>query len=258
MKNNKMVNHDDFNIWLTKEFTSRCKINPKFSVRAFAALLEMDSSSVSQLMSGKRKAAKKMIIKIGGLLGCKPEQLNHLLQNYKKKKTENSASKSIQDYKQLSADLYEVISEWHHYAILELTFVDGFESSPQWISRKLGITAVEAKEAIKRLLRLELLRVENFNLIKTDNYITNYSEGLTSGALKSLQKKILKLGLEAIESTPQKDKDITSMTMAISPEKLPAAKRKIKEFRRELCEFLEDGCRKKVYHMGVQLYPVSK
>ena len=54
----------------------------------------------------------------------------------------------------MSIDKFSVISEWYHYAILELTYVSGFKADYKWIARKLSITVEEAKVAIERLIRL--------------------------------------------------------------------------------------------------------
>lgn len=243
--------HDNFRDWLAHEFTSRCKKNPRYSIRAFSQLLQMDSSSVSQLLSGKRQASEKMVKRLLEILAPSPEQRRALL-------SPTETTQTNHDYKKLTLDAYALIADWYHYAILEITYTQSFKNSPQWIAKKLNITALEAKLAIERLKRLGLLEEVEGKLVKAKTFITNFSHGDTSSALKKLQRKILEMALMAIDNTPMEEKDITSMTLAIVPEKLPEAREKIKKFRRELSEFLENGQQKRVYHLGIQLYPVSK
>lgn len=252
----------DYKDWLSRELTKRCRKNSNYSLRAFAQLLEMDSSSVSQLISGKRNASAKMIEKLTNKLGASPQEKMALMNYVRSKKAglhnENEAENKKNNYMQLSLDAYALISDWYHYAILELTFVDNFQNQPAWIANKLGITATEVKIAIDRLKRLELIDEKNGKLVKTETFITNFSDGVTSSALKQLQRKVLEMALSAIDNVPQEEKDISSMTLAINPEKLPEAKKKIKTFRREISEFLETGTQKRVYQLGIQLYPISK
>lgn len=159
----------------------------------------------------------------------------------------------------LAADAFAVMADWHHYAILELTFTKNFQSNPNWIAKKLKISSTEATVAIQRLLRLELLEELEGKLVKTDAFLTNYHEGFTAPAQKELQRQILRKALEAIDHTPQSEKDITSITMAMDPKKIPAAKEKIKKFRRSLCKFLSGGEENtRVYNLGLQLYPISE
>jgi len=245
----------NFRMWLQKEFTDRCRRNPSFSLRAFAKLIGMEASSVSQLMAGKRNASHKVIGKICDRLSVPPEIRHQFLASSNRPQ---SKSDSVPDYRQIAADAFAVIADWYHYAILELTHTENFNSSPKWIADKLGISIIQASVAIERLERLELIEIKEGRLCETGAFLTNYSEGFTAPALKELQRQVLQKALNAIDYVPQEEKDITSMTMAIDVTKLPEAKKRIKNFRRELCTFLEGGPRARVYNLGVQLYPISK
>ena len=70
--------------------------------------------------------------------------------------------------------------------------------------------------------------------------------------------QFLEKAVVSLEEDPIEERSITSMTMAIDPEKLPAAKKMIREFNQTLCQFLENGKRKRVYNLGVALYPIQK
>lgn len=250
----------NFRLWLQSQLTDRCRRNPKYSLRAFAQLLKMDASSVSQILSGKRHVSPKIIAKICAILGVAPHQVALFIENAQRKKKgerEESFTQSMH-FEQIALDAFAVISDWHHYAILELTSVEGFQNNPAFISKAIGISVSEAKASIERMRRLNLLREENGSLVKTNQFVTNALPGATSAALKNLQRQVISRALEAVDDVPQDEKDITSITMAIDPVKLPEARKKIARFRRELCAFLEDGTQTRVYQMGIQLYPISK
>lgn len=240
----------NFRIWLQQQFTDRCRRNPRFSLRAFARMLGTEPTSISQILAGKRKVSKKTITRICDRLSATPDLRSQFL-------PAKTAEAAEPDFRQLTADAFAVMADWHHYAILELTYVKGFQSHPRWIANKLSISQAEASIAVDRLLRLELLAQEKGRLVKTDAFLTNFKDGFTAPALKELQRQILQKGMEAIEFTKAEEKDITSMTMAVDLKQLPEARQKIKKFRRELSAFLEKGERELVYHLGIQLYPVS-
>jgi plasmid maintenance system antidote protein VapI len=239
----------DFRSWLQKEFTQRCKRNPRYSLRAMARLIGMDSSSLSQILSGKRRVSNKLAERLCDRLGASPE-VRQIILNQDRQEISPT-------YQQVTMDAFAIISDWYHYAILELTFTEKFQSDPNWIARTLGITSTEASLAIERLKRLELVREINGVLKKTDVFITNFADGVTGPAHKQLQRQVLQKALDAIDNVPQEVKDITSMTLSIDVEKLPEARKLIKQFRRSLTRFLENGKKTRVYHLGVQLYPVS-
>jgi transcriptional regulator with XRE-family HTH domain len=240
-----------FRLWLQKQFTERCRRNPRYSLRAFAKALEMDASTLSQVLSGKRKISKNIIKAICDKLSASPKEMGFF-------GLSSRANGAEVDYFQVNMDTFSVISDWYHYAILELTFTSEFKSDAKWIAKKLSITVEEAKAAIERLKRLGLLLEENGSLIKSSRFLTNNAEVNTSAAHQQLQRQIVEKALVAIDEVSAEEKDITSMTMAIDLSNLNQARELIRRFRRDICSLLEDGEQTQVYHLGIQLYPVSK
>jgi uncharacterized protein (TIGR02147 family) len=234
--------NEEFRIRLREEFTRRLRVNERYSIRAFANHLKLDSSTVSQIFAGKRALSEQKIAAI-----------------YKKLGLGNNVDKNgdIPKFTVMDLDSFAVISDWYHYAILDLALLKSFKSNPKWIARKLSITEFEAEGAIGRLKRLGMLVEKNGRLVKAEKFYSNYSEGVTSAALKEYQRQVIKKALVAVDECPQDLKDITSITIAADSRKLEGAKERIKKFRRELCKYLEDGEGDSVYHLTLQLYPVT-
>lgn len=232
--------NSEFRIRLQDEFSRRMRVNERYSVRAFANHLGVDSSSLSQILSGKRLLSEKKMKTLCDKIGIQ---------------TPSESTES--DFSLLSMDSFAVISDWYHFAILDLTHLKNFKSDPAWIARKLSIQPMEAIQAFIRLKRLGMLVEKDGRLVKAEGFYTNYSEGVTSAALKEYQRQVIKKALHAVDGCPQERKDITSITIAADSKKLKEAKEKIKNFRRELCAFLEDGESDSVFHLALQLYPVT-
>lgn len=164
-------------------------------------------------------------------------------------------------YRQITIDQYALISDWYHYAIIELIKVKDFKTDNAWIAEALSISKSEANIAIERLIRLHLIEVDaSGNLIDTSTgYSSNISENLTSNGSRELQKQILGQAIDALENIPLKLRNQTSMTMAIDPASVPEAIKRIAKFRRELCEYLESqGTPKQIYQLSVSLFPVTQ
>jgi transcriptional regulator with XRE-family HTH domain len=239
-----------FRVWLQKQFTDRCQKNPRYSLRAFSMSLGIEASTVSQFLSGKRAPSEKALSMICQKLSASPKDLRLL--------GVLSGSSTDDEFYQLTVDSFSVMADWYHFAILELTYIRGFKDDPKWIANELGITVTEAKTAYERLVRLNLLTKKNGKTQKTHATLTNHTGINTSAAKKNLQKQVISKALNAVDGTPQEEKDITSMTMAIDPKNLDRAREMIKNFRRELCDLLEEGDQTQVYNLGIQLYPISK
>jgi uncharacterized protein (TIGR02147 family) len=251
----------DFFSWFEREFLKRRKKNENYSIRAFANYLGLAAPTVSHLLAKKRTPSAKFAAKLFLRLEATPQEQEIILSALKQKRgVESSKLKPAKnhDYQMIALDSFKLLADWYHYAILELTSVKDFKSDYAWIANQIGISVPEARQAIERLLRLDLIEEKNHSFVKTNAFVTNYDEGVTNTALKQLQRYVLQKALEAIDVVGPEEKDITSMTMAIDEKKIPEAKKIIRKFRRDLCEFLEDGEQTRVFNLGIQLYPISK
>lgn len=226
---------------LREELARRMRSNELYSLRAFAQSLEVDSSTLSKILAGKRFLSEKKINSLCQKLGLKIF----------------SEEKEPAFFSELDQDIFASISDWYHFAILDLTLLQTFKSDIAWMAERLGLQSYEVLGAVERLKRLGLLIEENGQLRKAQAFYTNYSEGDTSAALKEYQRQIIKKALKAVDDCAAENKDITSITIAADSKKLKEAKERIKIFRRELCQFLEDGERDSVFHLTLQLYPVT-
>lgn len=249
----------NFRVWLQTEFSQRSRSIPKYSLRAFARDLKMDASSLSQIMSGKRKVSVKVVLHVTGLLkvedGLKFAFLQDCL-DAKSKKEKQFLDQA--EYHLLAADAFAYISDWYHVGILELMNVSGFIATEESCASKLGISVIESRIAIERLKRLNLVADANGVLVRTPMFLTNFAPGMTSKAHRNLQRQILQKAISAIDECEPEEKDITAMTMAIDVSKIPEARKIIARFRRELCAYLEDGAQSQVFNLAIQLYPISK
>jgi transcriptional regulator with XRE-family HTH domain len=234
----------EFRVRLQDEFARRCRHNPRYSLRAFAKHSSLDPSTLSQILSGKRRVSEKMRAKLS-------ERLNI--------PTSATAEPTLNEkYRLLQMDAVTAISDWQHFAILDLTLLKNFKSEIPWIARKLNLSLTEARTSVERLQRLGLLKTQNGKLVKAVSHFSNYAEGMTSLAHKEYQRQVITKALQAVDTCAQERKDITSITIAADSSKLKAAKEMIKTFRHKLCDFLEAGPGDAVYHLAIQLYPVTE
>jgi len=243
----------DFRHILQQEFVKRCEKNPRYSLRAFAKSLSIEPSPLSAILRGKRPLTEKMTKRLGLALGLSLDEVLKFVQS-----DQISAGPT---YQQLALDSYAVISDWYHYAILELIRIKSFKPELSYISKTLGISKTEAHIAVERLQRLELLEIKkNGKWVDTtaNGNATNINQDLTSQASKKLQRQVLEMGIQALENLPTEVRSQTSMTMAIHPKDLPQAKIMIRDFRRELCAYFEKSKKPtQVYNLGISLYPVT-
>lgn len=238
------------------EFTKRTSRNPSYSLRAFAHQLDVHHATLSAIISGKRKITKKSALKLGQSLGMGPKELDSFMAAEKKDPSPVIA------YQVLQNEAFARMADWYFDAILELTFVEGFELEAKAIANAIGISSVQAQIALETLESLGLLqRDKKGSYALTTQHSTNILDpDFTSAAQKKYQEAILRKSLEALENIDRTERDHTSTTMAIETRDLPQVKKIIAEFRAKLNAFTQSAGKKpnEVYQLQVSFFPLSR
>lgn len=252
---------------IKSELSRRLKKNQAYSLRAFARALKIEAGVLSQYLSGKRIPSYKAAQKLIRGLALSPDQKNSFLTSLaghhqsRGLKRLNPVFRSTTleiAPKALNVDLFQVIGDWHHYAILLLTEVENFKEDSRWIAKTLGITQIEAKLALERLIELNLLQRKNGRLRFVDQKVTTENKAITTPALRRRQRQILEKAIDSLENDPIEIRSMTGMTMAIDPSKIKEAKKLISEFNQKMSSFLESSTRSEVYELQISLFPLQK
>jgi transcriptional regulator with XRE-family HTH domain len=245
-----------FRNYLKQEYMRRSGKNPNYSLRAFAQQLGLNHATLSTMLSGKRRITESSTLKISKALGLSPKEIGQFVQPTSPKGKVKSAP-----YYFLQQDSFSLISEWYYDAILELSLIEGFKLEPKIISQSLNITPLQAKLALETLERLELLKrtSEGRYRIQHQNSTNILDEDFTTAAQKKHQRSILEKSLQALENVDRKNRDHTSMTIAINRKDLSRAKDLIRNFRYKLNSFLQrdNADLDEVYQLQVSFFPLS-
>ena len=237
----------------------RCRVNDRYSIRAFAKSLDLAPSTLSELLNGKRKLSKSLRDRIGKALDMDAEQLRA----FKTKVHGNCnllSQTSEPSYETLALDSFYMVSQWYHYGILQLVKTKGFKNCPNWIAQRLAVTELEVKQAIARLKRIGILEEEDGHLVDvTNGETTHLRENFTNGQLRDFQVRALQIAIDKLQSVPIEYRDNTSMTLAINKEAIPFAKKEIAKFRRKLTKQLEEfGEPDEVYQLAFAMSPLTE
>ena len=247
----------EFRWCLQDAFLSKCRTNSRYSLRAYARFLQIDASTLSQMLRGNRKITGEKIKKLGFRIGLSPRQIQEYLDSSSGPK--NRSSIELVDIKNLALDTFELISDWYHYAIFELIQLEGFRNDSKWIAKKLGIHVVEADAAVERLIRLNLVESVRGTLRQKVGFITTVANPQSAEAFRKQQMQILNKALSALEEVQIERRDQSGLTIAISSQRLPEIKEKIRQFRRSLHLSLSRDKRKdEVYQLCISFYPVTQ
>ncbi len=253
----KLIETTPFDIadWLRERYLKRRSLNQAYSLRSFARDLGVGSGRLSEYMSRKRTASASTLCSLVEKL----EPNRTVAQNILKAAAGSTASKrekvKLEEYR-LSEDQFALISEGLHYAILSLVTTDDFDPNPKAIAAKLNSNVVSVKSAWERLVRLGFLSWHQGRWSCSYPRLST-SEDVKSAALRRAHREVLSMAEKSLDSVPIDLREITSITMAIDPMKIPDAKKLIREFRDKLSMHLEAKKRKDVYELVIALFPHS-
>lgn len=236
------------------------KGNPRYSLRAFARALQVSPTLLSLVMAGRRRPSGGFVLKVTQTLKLTPLQIKALYQAVTQAKVpDNLQSLSIDDqFSEISLETFSVISDWWHFAILNLLAIPNAKFEARWISKRLGIREMEARIAMDRLVKLNLVGKVGGKWKRISPPI-KLENTVSTTATRNFHGEVLKLALSSLENDPLKIREHTGMTMAIHPSVIPKAKEIIKAFKLELMNLLEHEHEpSEVYQLAIQLFPVTK
>ncbi len=249
-----------FRLFLQQELIRRIRVNPRYSLRAFAKTLRLNPATLSHLLAGRRPMTEVAIAKLGLVLGLKPDQIESFYRAESKNHAPRRAKSSL-EFTQNSIDQFNVISEWYYDAILELTHLKKFKGEHPWIAKALGLTVSEVNIAVETLVRMGLLVITKNGVwqdqVPAHSNIT--SEDISSAATRNYQKKILELAAKAIDEVPKSERDQTSLALTLRSADLEDVRELIKEFRHNLALYARRTKKDHddVYQLSVSFFPLT-
>jgi uncharacterized protein (TIGR02147 family) len=184
----------DFREILNSEFKKRNEVNTKYSLRSFSNFLDLDTSTLSQILKGKRKIPKthwQLIADKLSLSGdLRQSFLKSLIEEFVAKDISIEAQETltIRHSKKLDDKAYfEIISDWEYAASLSLININSKDFCPLFISKKLGIKLSRAEEIFNKLYKYELVE-EHEGKVVPSSFNFHTSEEILSLALQKAHK----------------------------------------------------------------------
>lgn len=256
-----------YKAYLRQELAKRRASNPRYSLRAFASLLEMSPGSLSRAFSGKASLSIQTLERaLNVICTCDVERARCLTsfieeqQQLTARKVHATQPEFVDTFEpqDIDAAVSDRLVSWTHYAVMELSTIEGFKLSPQSAAKSLGISADEAESVIVQLLQLGLLKRTNSGLQKTKKITMNKHRHLvTSDGIKKCLHDTLTRAQKSIYLDDLATRNMTAMTIPIDPKKLPIAKLMIEQFVMQMSSFLSSGKKQQVYNLNVNLFPLQ-
>lgn len=235
--------------FLKVKFAEIQKDSPRFSLRSFAAQVGISAGRMNELIHDKRALSDFYAEKITKTLNLSLQDKRQLYSFVSTK------ARKINSVRKLAPQEGLHVRCWENLAILSIMRTDDFEPDMEWIARRLGISVERVQECFKILQEHDLVRInENGNMERTSSRVVTMATKDTSHH----ERRKMEKSMEAMESVAPPYRNHSAVTVATTPEKIKEANEKIKGFRRKLADFLEDGPKKEVYSLTINLFPLTE
>lgn len=272
---NEIFNFSDVVDYLNYEFEAKQRKNSRFSLRAWARQLGYENPSfLSQILNRQRSLKGDVAERFSSNLQIKGKEKKYfdLLVLFKNSKTvdekkiyldllDSLRPKSHKGHYSLNIELFRVISDWHHSAILELVELAEFKNNATWIAHKLGgeVSIQNIEKAIKRLLNIELLEETPMGGLKRvkDNPIL-LEDSFRNEAIRHFHKQMIEKAKYAIEEQDVTERDLRGSTFTIRMKDYPKIQEILKKAHVEVVKYACEGDGEELYQFNTQFFRISK
>jgi uncharacterized protein (TIGR02147 family) len=235
---------------LIEAYSAKKEFNNSFSMRAFSKRIGVSSGALTEIFQNKRRVTITTAKKILSNLNYSPIEIEDFFQA---KKHNNKK----RDFKDLTIDQYEVLSNWQYLALLNLLELPEGDHSAEALAIRLGLPTKKIQEYLERLLKLEMIEGEGERYKRTFvRYQT--SEDISNSAIKKYHRETLALSEVALREIEPELRDFSSIVIKMNLKNIKKIKKLIREFQDEVSELVENDSPEDICHLNVHLYPVTK
>jgi uncharacterized protein (TIGR02147 family) len=241
-----------------------------FSHRRFNADCGFTSPNFLQLViQGKRNLSEEAAKKVCQALGLRGDEIRIFLKMMRMNLASSVEERVrlLQDLlkepefrkeHRLTEDQLEFYSRWYHIPLRELLI-----SYPLISAKELGarlcpqVPESDIKEALTLMTRLKLVEKKDGRWHVLHDTLSSGNE-ISSQLLKYFHRQMMELAKESLERFPGEEREISALTLRLSPQDFLRLKEKIREFKREVLAMETPDEGTPVVQFNFQLFPVSQ
>jgi uncharacterized protein (TIGR02147 family) len=263
----------DYRAFLGDFYNQRKRLGRGFSFRAFSRRAGLKSPNYLKLViDGGRNLSPQMAERFAEACGLAGDAVRYFVDLVAFNQAGTSAEREKQYAKLTGFRRYRqahkldvahaaYYSAWYMPAIRELCASADFRGDPEWIARQMvpPITRAEANRALETLLELGLLsRGADGRFAQTESLVSTGAE--TRGLhIASYHRGMMERAMASIDLVPALERDISSLTLCLSPGGLHLLKERVQRFRRELLELsAREQDPEQVVQLNFQLFPLTR
>lgn len=271
---------DDYRAYLRAMVTHLKVSRPHFSYRYFSRMAGFSSPNFLKLVAeGKRNMSTRSIVKFSRGLGLDnqeaeafetlvllsqaqtDEERNRHYQRLRRHARRHSSAARLEEAQ------YRVYSLWYTLPIRELLLHPDFEEDPDWIGRRLTpeVRPAEVRSALALLQEVGLVVRDEQGRLRPANVKISTGPRVRSLAVRNFHRSMLELAGKSLDAGHPEQRDVTALTLTLSPRQFELVRGRIAQFRKEILDVIEEDAEsevdtsesREVYQVGFQVFPLT-
>jgi len=267
-----ITSYTDFRVYLKEWIKERKARKLPASNRWIADKVGINSSSwLTTVLQGRKGLSKRTIDKLSRVLKHTIVETRYfetlVFFNQAKKISERNeyyerliSLRKQKKVKKISEERYDYYSQWYHSAIRAIIGFYPFKGDYVKLAGMVSppITPAQARKSISLLEKLNFIRLsENGCYRLTDTAITT-GDHVKSLAISNFQQETMRLAQEAMDRYNKDIRDISTLTIGVSKEKIEIIKEILEETRDKIAEIANSEKRGDcVFQVNLQFFPLS-
>lgn len=273
---NMIYEFDNSIQFLKCTLSEKAKVNPSYSLRAFAKKLGLSAGAMSLILNRKKKLSLERACELAKALdldekeseyflaliqfeGAKSQDLQiQFLEKLKKLNPQFSPTHNLKQT-MLSLEHFRLIANWYGFAILELISIPNTSWTVKDIAQKFAIPKIEVEVTLERLEKLELIEknAQGYFQRAVDSVMIN--SALPSETIQKYYLDIHEESKKSIkEQTPQ-DKVIGTQVFSLDVEQLEEVRVLTENYLNSLNELAARGKNKtEIYQAITNVFKLTK
>lgn len=273
---------DDYRAYLRAMVVYLKATRPQFSYRYFSRMAGFSSPNFLKLVAeGKRNMSTRSITKFARGLGLDAQEAeafetlvllgqaqtdderNRHYQRLRRHARRHTAAARFEEAQ------YRVYSLWYTLPIRELLLHPDFREDPAWIGRRLEpeVKPTDVRRALSLLEEVGLAVRDETGRLQPANTKISTGPKVHSLAVRNFHRSMLELAGRSLDGAPADRRDVTALTVSLTPGQFEQVRARIGQFRRELLDFIDEEQQRgqdaepearDVFQVGFQVFALSE
>lgn len=268
----QLLDYNSPHLFLNDLYLFKKKQNPLFSVRSWSKRMKFSThTTLSFILKGSRKILPNHLPNLYNgfkLTRNEKDYFESLVfsenssDTDQKEKFLNDAQKIkvYQDCSEISFEVFEQISNWYTFALLEMTELADFSNDLCYLQKRLGhmVSKEKIQYSLKLLQEVGLLESINGKLKKTKKRIITKKDGDPNQAITEYHSQVAKLASTKIKTQTPTERIAHGCSMTINKNKMHEANQLIIDFRSNMAKLMEKKNGDETYQLSIQFFRLTE